>query len=67
MPAPTIRIVAALIKDDRGHLVLVCKHGTSAFMLPGNKPEPGETDLAALARELIEEIGQSGTTHIPLD
>jgi 8-oxo-dGTP diphosphatase len=53
----TIRIVAAVIRDGEGRLLTVRKRGTSAFMLPGGKPEPGEDDPTALARELLEELG----------
>jgi 8-oxo-dGTP diphosphatase len=52
-----IDIVAALIRDERGHVLLVRKRGTQAFMQPGGKREPGEGDLEALDRELREEIG----------
>lgn len=52
-----ISIVAALIRDDRGFLLTVRKQGTSAFMLPGGKRDPGEDDLTALAREVAEELG----------
>lgn len=52
-----IDVVAALIRDVRGHVLLVRKRGTFAFMQPGGKREPGESDLEALARELHEEIG----------
>lgn len=52
-----IEIVAAVIRDHRGHVLTVRKRATGAFMLPGGKREPGEDDLAALARELREEIG----------
>ena len=52
-----LRIVAALIVDERGRALLVRKRGTTRFMQPGGKPEPGETDAAALARELEEELG----------
>ena len=52
-----LRIVAALIVDERGRALMVRKRGTSRFMQPGGKPEPGETDAAALARELSEELG----------
>jgi 8-oxo-dGTP diphosphatase len=52
-----VAIVAALIRDSRGRVLLVRKKGTSAFMQPGGKREAGENDLAALARELDEEIG----------
>jgi 8-oxo-dGTP diphosphatase len=52
-----IAIVAAVIRDGDGRYLLVRKHGTAAFMQPGGKREPGEDDLAALARELDEELG----------
>ena len=52
----TIRIAAALIDDDDGRLLLVRKAGTQWFMQAGGKIEPGETPLAALQRELFEEI-----------
>lgn len=57
MSQAPICIVAAVIRDDEGRLLTVRKQGTSAFMLPGGKREPGEDDLAALARELSEELG----------
>jgi len=52
-----IRIVAALIRDDAGRVLLVRKRGTAAFMQPGGKRDAGEDDVAALARELEEELG----------
>jgi 8-oxo-dGTP diphosphatase len=53
----TIKIVAALIRDDAGRVLLVRKRGTMAFMQPGGKRDPGEDDTAALAREIAEELG----------
>jgi 8-oxo-dGTP pyrophosphatase MutT (NUDIX family) len=54
-----IRIAAALIDDDRGRLLLVRKAGTPWFMQAGGKIEAGESAVAALERELREEIGLS--------
>jgi len=52
-----IEVVGAVVRDAEGRLLLVRKAGTQRFMLPGGKREPGEDDLAALARELAEELG----------
>jgi 8-oxo-dGTP diphosphatase len=57
MEAGTIKIVAALIRDEAGRVLLVRKRGTTAFMQPGGKRDPGEDDVAALAREIAEELG----------
>jgi len=40
-----------------GHLLVVRKHGKPSFILPGGKPEAGEGELDALAREIEEELG----------
>ena len=52
-----IRIAAALLIDPQGRTLLVRKRGTQAFMQPGGKIDAGETPLAALGRELEEELG----------
>lgn len=52
-----IHVSAAVITDADGRLLLVRKAGTTAFMQPGGKPEPGETPAETLARELAEEVG----------
>jgi 8-oxo-dGTP diphosphatase len=58
IPAPNvIRIVAAVILNSSGSLLLVRKRETTAFMQPGGKPEVGETTAEALARELREVVG----------
>lgn len=55
-PVREIRVSAAVITDDDGRLLLVRKAGTTAFMQPGGKPEPGESPAETLARELGEEL-----------
>jgi 8-oxo-dGTP diphosphatase len=52
-----IKVVAALIRDEVGRVLLVRKCGTRAFMQPGGKRDRGEDDVAALAREISEELG----------
>ena len=50
-------MVAALIRDGKGRVLVVRKRGTAAFMQPGGKRDAGEGDLAALSREVLEELG----------
>ena len=52
-----ISVVAALIRDPEGRVLLVRKRGTEAFMQPGGKRDVGESDVAALSREIAEELG----------
>jgi 8-oxo-dGTP diphosphatase len=52
-----ISVVAALIRDGDGRVLLVRKRGTLAFMQPGGKRDAGENDVAALSREIAEELG----------
>ncbi len=60
---PPIRTVAAVIRDDRGRVLLVRKRGSAVFIQPGGKTEPGEAALETLARELQEELGVSMRTE----
>jgi 8-oxo-dGTP diphosphatase len=57
MSVAPVEIVAALIRDQGGRVLLVRKTGTHVFMQPGGKRAPGEDDLTALGRELAEELG----------
>ncbi|KQR39077.1 NUDIX hydrolase [Microbacterium sp. Leaf159] len=54
---PDIHVSAAVIIDDEGRVLVVRKQGTTRFMQPGGKPEPGETPSQTLIRELHEELG----------
>jgi 8-oxo-dGTP diphosphatase len=61
-----VEVVGAVIRDPTGKLLTVRKRRTQRFMLPGGKREPGEDDLAALARELREELGVTLVSARPL-
>ncbi|MCD9816656.1 NUDIX hydrolase [Bradyrhizobium japonicum] len=50
-----VKIGVAVTADKR--LLLVRKKGGSSYILPGGKPEAGENDHQALAREVAEELG----------
>ena len=57
MSERVISVVAALIRHNDGRVLLVRKRGTAAFMQPGGKRDAGESDVAALSREIVEELG----------
>jgi len=57
MNESVISVVAALVRDEAGRVLLVRKRGTAAFMQPGGKRDTAESDVAALLRELTEELG----------
>jgi 8-oxo-dGTP pyrophosphatase MutT (NUDIX family) len=54
---PVVHIAAAVIRDAHGRFLLVRKRGTNTFMQAGGKIEAGEQPVAALVRELEEELG----------
>lgn len=55
--APVITVSAVVLRDESGRVLCVRKRGTSFFMFPGGKPEPGESAVTAAAREVREELG----------
>ena len=60
MSGSVIPCVGAVIKDDRGRLLLIKRGhapGAGLWSLPGGRIEPGETDAEALIREMREETG----------
>jgi mutator protein MutT len=70
IPEDAIRVVAAVIEVDGRLLVSKRPEGTHLggyWELPGGKVEPGETDEAALARELHEEVGIRARVQEPFD
>lgn len=54
---PAITVSAVVLRSDDGAVLTVRKRGTARFMLPGGKPEPGETVAGAAVRECAEELG----------
>lgn len=46
-----------LAVSDGGGVLLVKKKSGPSYILPGGKPEPGESDEQALVREIDEELG----------
>jgi len=52
-----IRVSAGVLVDENGFALVVRKRGSTLFQQPGGKPEPGESALDALLREVQEEVG----------
>lgn len=54
---PAIRVCGVVLRDTTGRVLTVRKRGTERFMLPGGKPERGESPEATATRECAEELG----------
>lgn len=52
-----ITVSAVLFERADGRVLTVRKRGTASYMLPGGKPEPGESALDCALREVDEELG----------
>jgi len=55
--AREIRVSAVIMRDADGRVLNVRKRGTHTLMLPGGKPEAGETAAQTAVREVSEELG----------
>ena len=74
MPKPEkslcINVVVGVLQDNRGQVLisqrLPSAHQAGAWEFPGGKIHEGETPLAALTRELAEELGIVIRTATPL-
>ena len=52
-----VNVCAVAIRNRDGLVLTVRKQGSDGFMMPGGKPEPGESPLQTACREVSEEIG----------
>ncbi len=68
--SPSINVAAGVLLDIRGQVLISRRlpgtHQAGAWEFPGGKIKVGETPLAALTRELTEELGIIITAAAPL-
>ncbi len=61
LPGDYLHVAAAVVVDENGRILIARRpdhlHQGGLWEFPGGKIEPGETVPAALARELLEEVG----------
>jgi 8-oxo-dGTP diphosphatase len=70
VPEPVVEVVAGVIADARGRILLARRTEgrdlAGLWEFPGGKREPGESPEATLARELHEELGIVAEIGAPL-
>ena len=70
MPAPRVHVVAGVLLDARGRVLVARRpqrtHLAGLWEFPGGKLMPGESREAGLARELAEELGVRVLSAHPL-
>lgn len=52
-----IEVSAVVFVNEHNEILTVRKRGTTGFMMPGGKPEPGESPAQTGVREISEELG----------
>ena len=61
MPRPAVHVVAAVLRDGEGRVLIARRPPgrelAGRWEFPGGKVDPGESEQAALTRELREELG----------
>ena len=60
---PRITVAAIAFLRPDGRVLTVRRRGTSAFMLPGGKPEADESAVDTAIREVHEELGVRVEAH----
>lgn len=69
MSGPVVLVVAAALYDESGRVLIaqrpLGKHQAGRWEFPGGKVAAGEDELAALSRELREELGIEVTAARP--
>ena len=52
-----VHVSAVVIRNHAGHVLTVRKAASHGFMMPGGKPDAGESPLHTAVREVTEELG----------